>query len=395
MKGVYIVDYFRTPVGRYGGVLSNIRPDDLLVVLLKSLISRFPEITPDQIDEVIIGCANQAGEDNRNIARLSSLIAGLPVSVPGYTVNRLCASGMQAIVDGAAHIATGFAELIVAGGVESMSRAPWVMLKPDKAFSRSPQLVDTSLGWRFVNPAYLAQYNALQMGETAEFVAAKYNISRHRQDVFALSSHQKYWQSAAFWQGELLPVTLPNGEVVKTDEAPRKDTSLEKLANLKAAFQLNGSVTAGNAAGLNDGASLMLLASEKAVKQYHLQPLARIVGYASAGVHPDEMGIGPVAATRKLLKQQQIKIGDIDAVELNEAYASQVLASIDALEIEEKKVNRFGGAIAIGHPLGSSGTRITGTLMRTLASQKLKYGLATMCVGVGQGMSLLLENTNQ
>lgn len=393
-KAVYIVDYARTPVGRFGGLLSSIRPDDLLVLLITSLMQRFPHINGNEIDEVVIGCANQAGEDNRNIARLALLIAGLPVSVPGYTVNRLCASGMQAIADAAAHIGNGDAQLIIAGGVESMSRAPWVMMKPQKAFSRNPEIVDTTLGWRFINKAYLEHYNALQMGETAEEVAMRYHISRTRQDTFALESHRKYWAAEDFWKEEILPLTFDNGDVIQIDESPRRDTSIEKLTNLKPVFKAFGTVTAGNASGLNDGASLMLLASEEALVRYQLKPLARIMGTAAAGVHPDIMGMGPVAATRKLLKKLGVPINQVDAIEINEAYASQVLACVDELEIPLHNVNSYGGSIAIGHPLGSSGTRITGTLMRRLIKQKQHYGLASMCVGVGQGMSLLLENTN-
>lgn len=388
---VYVVDFLRTPVGKYGGALSGIRPDDLLVFLIKALLEKNPQVPKTEIDEVIIGCANQAGEDNRNIARLASLIAGLPVSVPGYTVNRLCASGMQALVNGAMQILQGDADLVLVGGVESMSRAPLVQLKPTKAFSRDVMVADSTLGWRFVNPAYLEKYNALQMGETAEVVAEKYQITREQQDAFALHSHEKYHQHQSFIAEEILPVF--NGKQwINEDENPRPDTSLNKLAALKTSFKVKGTVTAGNAAGINDGASLLLLASSEAVKQYHLHPLARVAGYASAGVHPDEMGIGPVATTNKLLTKLNKSISDIDLFEINEAFASQVLACVKELGIDESRVNVHGGSIAIGHPLGSSGARIAGTLVRSMQKQNSRFGIATMCVGVGQGLSVLFEN---
>lgn len=396
METVYIIDYQRTPIGKLGGKLSNTRPDDLAAETIKHLLQRNPNIPPAHIDEVILGCANQAGEDNRNVARFATLLAGLPVSVPANTVNRLCASGMQAIINGFAMLRAGMANLVIAGGVESMSRAPYVMGKAQKNGDRTQRLYDTTLGWRFINPKFLENYQPLEMGETAEEIAQRWGISRQRQDEFALLSHQKY--VAAYQQGvyneELLqPEGWEEGEPL-LDEGVRFDTSLEKLVKLKTVFKTNGTVTAGNASGLNDGASAMLLATEEAVNKYNLQPLAKVLAASAAGVHPDIMGTGPIQATQKLLQQTGIAINDIDLFEINEAYASQVLCCIDELQIPQEKLNVNGGALAIGHPLGCSGNRITGHLALELKRRKARYGIATMCVGLGQGTAILIENIN-
>ena len=396
MNSVYIVDYQRTPIGKLGGKLSTNRPDDLAAETIKHILQRNPNLPPAHIDEVILGCANQAGEDNRNVARFATLLAGLPVNVPANTVNRLCASGMQAIINGFAMLRAGMANVVVAGGVESMSRAPYVMGKAQKNGDRTQRLYDTTLGWRFINPKFLENYQPLEMGETAEEIAQRWGISRQRQDEFALSSHQKY--VAAYQQGvyneELLqPEGWAEGEPL-IDEGVRFDTSLEKLAKLKTVFKTNGTVTAGNASGLNDGASAMLLATEEAVNKYNLQPLAKVVAASAAGVHPDIMGTGPIQATQKLLQQTGLAINDIDLFEINEAYASQVLCCIDELQIPKEKLNVNGGALAIGHPLGCSGNRITGHLALELKRRKARYGIATMCVGLGQGTAILIENIN-
>lgn len=395
MKPVYIVDAIRTPIGKYGGVLSGIRPDDLLALVIKTLLQRNETIDHNAIEDVIAGAANQAGEDNRNVARMAALLAGLPVTVAGTTVNRLCASGLQAIMDGSRQIACGDAELVIAGGVESMSRAPFVMGKNAEPFGRNAELFDTTMGWRFINRELAGMYHPYTMGETAENVASHWKISREDQDAFALASQQKYAAAKAAdkWADEMAPVEkVQKGMVswITQDEHPR-ETSLEKLASLQPAFKKEGTVTAGNSSGINDGAAAMLLASEEAVKKYDLQPMARVVSMAVAGVDPAIMGIGPVPATQKILKRSGLTLADIGLIELNEAFASQSLACIRELGLDPAKVNVNGGAIALGHPLGCSGVRISATLLHEMYRSGVKYGLATMCVGVGQGAAVLYE----
>jgi len=395
MQTVYVVDAIRTPIGKYGGALSNIRPDDLLAYVIKALLKRNDAIDVNDIEDVIAGAANQSGEDNRNVARMAALLAGLPVTVSGNTVNRLCASGLQAIMDGARAIACGDGDLIIACGVESMSRAPFVMPKATTAFSRDNQVFDTTLGWRFVNKKLSELYYPYSMGETAENVARQWNISRNAQDEFALESQQKYARALAAnkWSDEIIPLQVQIGKDVfdfDKDEHPRL-SSLEKLSQLKPAFAKDGTVTAGNAAGINDGAAAMLLASEAAVKRYGLQPIAKIVSMAVAGVDPSIMGVGPVPATNKALERAGLKVSDLDLVELNEAFASQSIACIYDLGLDLEKVNVNGGAIALGHPLGCSGVRISTTLLYELKRRKARYGLATMCIGVGQGAAVIFE----
>lgn len=395
MKPVYVVDAVRTPIGRYGGVLSTVRPDDLLATVLRALLNRNESIDPAQIGDVIAGAANQAGEDNRNVARMAALLAGLPVSVPGTTVNRLCASGLQAIMDGSRQIACGDSPLIMAGGAESMTRAPFVMSKSTAAYDRAATIFDTTMGWRFINPLLAQQYPPFTMGETAENVAMQWKISREEQDVFALSSQTKYAaaKAAGKWEEEMVAVELSNKGLlswVVDDEHPRQ-TSLEKLAALQPAFKKDGTVTAGNSSGINDGAAALLLASEESVKSFSLQPLARIVAMAVTGVDPAIMGIGPVTATKRVLARAGLQVKDIGLFELNEAFASQSLACIKELGLDPTRVNVNGGAIAIGHPLGCSGARISATLLYEMKRQNVKYGIATMCVGVGQGAAVLYE----
>jgi 3-oxoadipyl-CoA thiolase len=395
MKTVYVVDAIRTPVGRYGGSLSAVRPDDLLATVLRALHKRNDSIDPADIEEVIAGAANQAGEDNRNVARMSALLAGFPTTVAGTTVNRLCASGLQAIMEGARQIACGDADLILAGGVESMSRAPYVMAKSSQPFDRSAQLFDTTMGWRFINPLLAERFWPYSMGETAENVAEHYKISREQQDLFALSSQQKYAaaRKQGLWEQEITAVELQNKGLISwvvDDEHPR-ETSLEKLAALSPAFKKNGTVTAGNSSGINDGAAGLLLASEIALKKYNLTPIAKVVAMAVAGVDPALMGIGPVPATKKVLQRAGLSLDKIDLVELNEAFASQSLACIQELALDPARVNVNGGSIAIGHPLGCSGARISTTLLYELRRRKARYGLASMCVGVGQGSSVVYE----
>ena len=395
MKPVYVIDVLRTPIGKYGGALANSRPDDLLANVIIALLQRHESIDVAAIEEVIAGAANQAGEDNRNVARMAALLAGLPVSVAGSTVNRLCASGLQAIMDAARQVMCGDAELIIAGGVESMTRAPFVMAKSAAPFSRSHEMYDTTLGWRFVNKKLAGMYQPYSMGETAENVAKQWNISREEQDMFALQSQEKYFaaREAKKWDDELAAVELYNNGLVSwmvDDEAPRQ-TSPEKLAGLKPAFVKDGTITAGNSSGINDGAAAMLLASEEAMKKYGLTPMAKIVSMAVAGVDPAIMGIGPVPATQKALQRAGLKISDLDLVELNEAFASQSIACIRELGLDTEKVNVNGGAIAIGHPLGCSGVRISATLLHEMKRRKAKYGLATMCIGVGQGAAVIYE----
>jgi 3-oxoadipyl-CoA thiolase len=396
MRDVYVIDTLRTPIGKYGGALSSVRPDDLLAHAIRSLMARNPAVDPAAIEDVIAGDANQAGEDNRNVARMAALLAGLPVTIPGNTVNRLCASGLQAIMDGARQIMTEDAELIIACGVESMSRAPFVMSKATSAFQRATEIVDTTLGWRFVNNKLSEVHYPYSMGETGENVAKQWHISREMQDAWALRSQENYFAAldAGKWVQEIVPVEVREGKetkMVDTDEHPRR-TSLEKLASLKPAFVKDGTVTAGNAAGLNDGAAAMLLASGDAVKKYGLKPIAKVISMAVAGVDPAIMGIGPVPATQKALKRASLSIANIDLAELNEAFASQVLASIHDLQLDPARVNVNGGSIALGHPLGCSGVRISTTLIHELRRRGGKYGLATMCVGVGQGAAIIYEN---
>lgn len=393
MKTAYIIDAVRTPIGRYGGKLSTIRPDDLLAHVIKALLNRNPDIDPQSIEDVIAGDANQAGEDNRNVARMAALLAGLPVSVAGNTVNRLCASGLQAVMDAARAIMCGEGQLYIAGGVESMTRAPFVMAKSDGAWSRKPEIHDSTIGWRFANKKLTDKYYPYSMGETAENVARQWNISRDEQDLFALQSQQKYAEAlkSGKWDREIVPVEITENReptVFAKDEHPR-ETSLQKLAGLKPAFIKDGTVTAGNSSGINDGAAALLLASEEAVRQFNLQPLARVASMAVAGVDPSIMGIGPVPATRKALHRAGLQAGDLDVIELNEAFASQSLACIRELGLDPSKVNVNGGAIAMGHPLGCSGARISVTLLHEMNRRKSRLGLATMCVGVGQGASVI------
>ena len=397
MKEVFIIDAARTAVGKYGGTLSNVRPDDMLAHVIKTLIERNPSIDVNEIEDVIAGAANQAGEDNRNVARMAALLAGLPVTVGGNTVNRLCASGLQAIMDASRAIMCGDGDIYIAGGVESMTRAPFVMAKSDKAFGRTPEIYDTTIGWRFVNKALSALYHPYSMGETAENVAAQYNVSREAQDAFALRSQQRFAaaQAAGKFKDEITPITIDLGKgkttVFDTDEHPR-DTSMEALGNLKPAFKKDGTVTAGNSSGVNDGAAALILASGEAVKKYNLKPMAKIVSMGIAGVDPSVMGIGPIPASQKALKRAGITSADLDLVELNEAFAAQGIPCMQELGLDEEKVNVNGGAIAIGHPLGCSGARISTTLLYELKKRGGKYGLATMCIGVGQGAAIVYEN---
>ena len=397
MPQVFIVDAVRTPIGRYGGALASIRPDDLLAHTIRGLLARQPGLDPALIEDVVAGAANQAGEDNRNVARMAALLAGLPPSVPGVTVNRLCASGLQAVVDAARAIQAGEGRVYVAGGVESMTRAPFVMGKSAEAWGRSPEVFDTTIGWRFTNPALAAAYPPYSMGETAENVAERHQISRADQDAFALES-QRRWaaaQAAGHFADELLPVPVPQrkGEPVPftTDEHPRPDTTLEQLAKLKPAFKTGGSVTAGNSSGVNDGAAALLLVEGELMRTLGLRPLARVVGAAAAGVDPAVMGIGPVPAIQRLLQRTGVSLGQIDRVELNEAFAAQSLACIRLLGLDPARVNVNGGAIAIGHPLGASGARLVTTLAYELRRSGGRYGIASLCVGVGQGLALLIE----
>lgn len=395
---VYVIDIVRTPVGKFGGTLAAVRPDDLAAHVILAILQRNPQIDPAVIDEVILGAANQAGEDNRNVARMASLLAGLPTTVPGYTVNRLCASGLQSMMNGAMAIASGQAHLILAGGTESMTRAPFVMAKAESAFARTTDIHDTTIGWRFTNPALSKLHHPFSMGETAENVAEQFNISREDQDQFAYET-QLNWknaQAAGHFNNEIAPVAIPQrkGEPIlfAVDEHPRL-SEVSVLASLKPAFRDGGTVTAGNSSGINDGAAVCILASEEMVKQLGLTPMARIAGFGAAGVDPSIMGIGPVPASQKALKNAGITVGDLGVAELNEAFASQVLASMRALEIDRSIVNPNGGSIAIGHPLGASGTRISATLLHHMQrNPSLRYGLATMCIGVGQGCAIVYEN---
>ena len=398
MNEAFLVTGTRSPFGRYGGALAPVRPDDLAALLIRTLTERLPNVDWGAVDDVILGNANQAGEDNRNVARMSALLAGLPDSVGGTTINRLCASGADAIAMGARQIRTGEADLIIAGGVESMSRAPFVVSKSGAAYARNVQLYDTTIGWRFVNPAFKAQFGVDSMGETAENVARDFSVSREDQDAFALRSQQRAARAIAdgrFAQ-EITPVSIPRRKaeplVVDTDEHPR-ETSIEALSKLSTPFHEYGTVTAGNSSGVNDGGAVVLLASQTALERYGLTPLAQIAGAASAGVPPRTMGLGPVPATRKLLAHHGLDVGDLDIVELNEAFAAQSLAVLRHLGLPDdaEHVNPNGGAIALGHPLGASGARLVLTAALELHRRDAHRALATMCVGVGQGVSLLIE----
>jgi acetyl-CoA acyltransferase len=395
----FIVDFIRTPIGRYGGALSAIRADDLASLPIRALLARHKAIDPAAIDEVILGCANQAGEDNRNVARMASLLAGLPETVPALTVNRLCASGLDAVIAAARQVKAGEADLVIAGGIESMSRAPFVMAKAETAFARTTEIYDSTIGWRFVNPLIKAQYGIDSMPETAENVAAEHQVSRTDQDAYAAQSQAravKAQESGRFAQ-EIVAVTIPQkkGEAlsVAVDEHPRAGTTVDKLAKLPTPFRKDGTVTAGNSSGVNDGAAALLIASEKAVAKYGLTPIARIMGAASAGVAPRVMGMGPVPAVGKLLTRQKLKLADFEVIELNEAFAAQVLAITRELGIDaaDENFNPNGGAIALGHPLGASGARIAGTAALELTHRRAKRALVTLCVGVGQGVALALE----
>jgi len=401
MRPAYLVDGLRSPFGRYGGGLAGVRADDLAGQVIAALVKK-TGIPADRIDDVILGCANQAGEDNRNVARMAALLAGLPVAVPGVTVNRLCGSGMQAIADAARQIATGEADLVIAGGVEQMSRAPLVMAKPTEAFGRGNQtLYDTTLGWRFVNPKLDAMHGTISMGETAERVAERCNVSREAQDRFAIASQQRAGKAIASGRiaKELTPIITGTDKKtgaelrVTADEHPRPETTIEQLAKLKPAFSKapTASVTAGNASGLNDGATAVLVASELAIKELGLTPRARYVTSAAAGVEPSYMGLGPIPASKKALGRADLTPQRIDLAELNEAFAAQAIPCIDQIGLDPERVNVNGGAIAWGHPLGASGARLALTLMLELQATSLHYGLASMCIGVGQGIAMILE----
>lgn len=399
MSEAFICDYVRTPIGRFGGSLSSVRPDDLGAVPLRALMQRNNAMDWAEVDDVLYGCANQAGEDNRNVARMASLLAGLPESVPGATINRLCGSGMDALIMAARGIKAGEAELIITGGVESMSRAPFVMPKAETAFSRHHEIFDTTIGWRFVNPVMKAEFGIDSMPETAENVAEDFSISRVDQDAFAARSQQR--AAAAIERGrfakEITPVTIPQRKgapiIVDRDEHPRSGSTVEKLAKLPTPFRQGGTITAGNASGVNDGAAALIVASEKAALKHDLTPIARIVGGATAGVAPRIMGIGPAPATKKLLAKIGWSAADLDVIELNEAFASQALASLHELGLPDDAdhVNPNGGAIALGHPLGMSGARITGTAALELLEKGAKRAVATMCIGVGQGIAIAIE----
>ncbi|HEV3221504.1 MAG TPA: acetyl-CoA C-acyltransferase [Puia sp.] len=395
MKKVFVIDAVRTPIGKYGGALAAVRPDDLLAYVVRALLVRNESIDPEAIEDLIAGDANQAGEDNRNVARMAALVAGLPVSVAGTTVNRLCASGLQAIMDASRAIMCGEGDLYIAAGVESMSRAPFVMAKPTSAYSRKLEMVDTTIGWRFPNKKLTDQYYPYSMGETAENVAQRWKISRMAQDEFALESQAKYFAALAAekWNDEIVAVELQQDQLVTwvtKDEHPR-ETSMEKLSRLKPAFLKDGTVTAGNSAGINDGAAAILLASEEAVKNYNLQPIARVLSMGVAGVDPAIMGLGPVPASQKAIYRAGLSLDDMGLIELNEAFASQAIACIHDLGLDLQKINVNGGSIALGHPLGCSGVRISTTLLHEMKRRGTRYGLASMCIGVGQGAAIVYE----
>jgi 3-oxoadipyl-CoA thiolase len=396
MKAVYVIDAVRTPIGKYAGTLSSIRPDDLAAHVIKALITRNPNVNLEEIEDVIFGAANQAGEDNRNVARMAALLAGLPITVGGNTVNRLCASGLQSILDASRAIMVGDGDLYIAGGVESMTRAPFVMAKSDQAFGRVPEVYDTTIGWRFTNKKLAALYHPYAMGETAENVAERWKITREEQDAFAFSSQQKYAaaHAAGKFANEIIPVEIPQRKgdalLFSKDEHPRL-SAIEDLAKLKPAFKKDGTVTAGNASGVNDGAAALILAGEDTVKRYNLKPIARVVSRGVAGVDPAIMGIGPVPATQKAVQRAGLKMSDIGLFEINEAFASQSIASVRELGVNPDIVNVNGGAIALGHPLGASGSRISATLIHEMQKRNVQYGVATMCIGVGQGVAVVFE----
>ncbi|MHB8567397.1 MAG: thiolase family protein [Nitrososphaerales archaeon] len=393
LQEAVIIDTIRTPIGKYGGVLSSVRPDDLAALVIKTILEK-NKVDADQIEDVFFGNANQAGEDNRNVARMALLLAGLPFKVPGVTVNRLCGSGLEAINDAAHAIMVGNGSVYIAGGVESMSRAPFVMPKSSKPFERKPEIYDTTIGWRFVNPKLSEKFYPFSMGETAENLAERYSITREEQDVFALRSHQLASKAMGdgIFSSEIVPVTSAN-ELVEKDEGPRNDASLEKLASLKPAFREGGTVTAGNSSSLSDGAAAVILMNAKKAKRLGLAPKAKIIATAVSGVHPSFMGLGPVPAARKALKRARLEIEDIDLVEMNEAFASQVLSCLKFIDFNGKeKMNVHGGAIALGHPLGCSGARIITTLVHEMERRKSNYGLATACIGVGQGIATIVES---
>lgn len=397
VKNVYIVHVKRTPIGRLGGGLAPVRPDDLMALVFENHLESLP-YDAKEIDDVLVGCANQAGEDNRNVARMSSVLAGIPFEVPAVTLNRLCGSSLDAVCDAYARIASGMADCIWVGGVESMTRGPYVISKADSPYGRDQKMYDTTFGWRFPNPKMQSMFPLFSMGETAEEVARDYKISREDQDQFALASHQKAlkaWDSGAFKE-EVLPVNVQlkkKESIIERDENPRADTSLEALQALRPVFRKDGSVTAGNSSSMNDGAAMAVVVSEDFLKRHNLTPLARITGAGVRGVHPNVMGIGPVEAVKALCKRFNKTISDFDVVELNEAFAAQALACMRELEIDPAMTNNNGGAIALGHPLGASGVRILGTLINQMkTNSKLKQGLASMCIGVGQGVALSVEN---
>ncbi|HCR54151.1 MAG TPA: 3-oxoadipyl-CoA thiolase [Cytophagales bacterium] len=398
MNSTYVVDILRTPIGKYGGTLAAVRPDDLAAHVIRKLMERNPQVDPKMVEDVVFGAANQSGEDNRDVARMALLLAGLPVEVGGVTVNRLCASGLQAIMDATRAIAAGDGEVYIAGGVESMSRAPFVMAKATEAFSRKVEVYDTTIGWRFTNSRLANVYHPFSMGETAENVAEKWKVSREEQDAFGLQSQLRYFQAEqkGRFKEEIVSISVPQRKgdpiVFNKDENPR-ETSLEKLAALKPAFKEGGTVTAGNSSGINDGAAASLLMNEKMVNQLNLSPRARVVSMAVAGVDPAIMGVGPIPASQKAMKRAGLSSKDIGLVELNEAFASQSIVCTRELGFDPEIVNVNGGAIAIGHPLGCSGVRISATLIHEMQKRGVRYGLATMCIGVGQGAAVIYENT--
>jgi 3-oxoadipyl-CoA thiolase len=396
MREAFIVDAVRTPMGKYGGAFASVRPDDLAAHVIRALVAR-NSIPTAQVDDVMWGAANQAGEDNRNVARMALLLAGLPVEVPGATVNRLCGSGLEAVNCAYREIRADEGDLMIAGGSESMTRAPFVMAKAQQAFARATEVYDTTIGWRFVNPTMHEMYGSHPMGEAAEINGRDYGISREEQDAFALESHRRAIRARdeGRFKDEIVAVQVPQKKgdplVIDADEPPRPDTSIERLSSLKPAFLDGGTVTAGNSSGVNDGAAAVLIASEKVVRQQEWKPLARIVTSAVAGVEPKRMGVGPVFATRKVLARSGLSLDDIGLIELNEAFAAQSLACIKELEIDRDKVNVNGGAIALGHPLGCSGARLMTSLVHEMARREVRYGLATMCIGVGQGIATIVE----
>lgn len=397
MAEAVIVDAVRTPIGRYGGALRDVRPDDLAAVVIRALLERNPAVPPEAIDDVYFGCANQAGEDNRNVARMAVLLAGLPATVPGVTVNRLCGSGLEAVAQAARAVWCGEGEIFIAGGTESMTRAPFVMAKAAAPWARQAEVYDTTLGWRFVNPRLAERYPPLSLGETAERVAERWSVSREDQDRFALQSQMRCAAAmqAGRFDAELVPVPVPGRDgrtqLVTRDEHPRPDTTLEKLSRLAPAFRKDGTVTAGNSSGINDGAAALLVMSARRAEALGLTPMARILATAVAGVDPSLMGIGPVPATRKALARAGLSTGQLDLIELNEAFAAQAVACIRELGLDPARVNVNGGAIALGHPLGCSGARILTTLVHEMARRGSRYGLATMCIGVGQGIAMVVE----